>query len=66
MRNLKFRKYNLKIKTCLRYEGHRPKQTRRRDHGRPSPPRARHPGNAQDATAPMPTSQSDWDTTPEN
>ena len=39
----------------LRYEGHRPKQTRRRDHGRPSPPHARHPGNVQDATAPMPT-----------
>ena len=35
--------------TKLRYEGHRPKQTRRRDHGRPSPPHARHPGNAQDA-----------------
>ena len=26
-----------------------------RNHGRPSSPHARHPGNVQDATAPMPT-----------
>jgi hypothetical protein len=38
-----------------RYEGHRPKHTRLHNHGRPSPPHARHPGNVQDATAPMPT-----------
>ena len=41
--------------TCLRYEGHRPKHARLHSHGRPSPPHARHPGNVQDATAPMPT-----------
>ena len=38
----------------LRYEGHRPKHARLRNHGRPSPPHARHPGNVQDATAPCP------------
>ena len=39
----------------MRYEGHRPKHARLHNHGRPSPPHARHPGNVQDATAPMPT-----------
>ena len=37
----------------MRYKGHRPKHTRLHNHGRPSPPHARHPGNVQDATAPM-------------
>ena len=44
---------------AVRYEGHRTKHThehtRRHNHGHPSPPNARHPGNVQDATAPMPT-----------
>ena len=38
----------------MRYEGHRTKHARRHDHGRPSTPHARHPGNVQGATAPMP------------
>ena len=40
---------------ALRYEGHRPKHARLHNHGCPSPPHARHSGNVQDATAPMPT-----------
>ena len=43
------------FKQGVRYEGHRPKHARLHNHGRPSPPHARHPGNVQDATAPMPT-----------
>ena len=39
----------------VRYEGHRTKHARRHNHEHPSPPHARHPGNVQDATAPMPT-----------
>ena len=38
----------------MRYEGHRTKHTRRRDHGHPSTPHARHAGDVQGATVPMP------------
>ena len=38
----------------MRYEGHRTKHTRRRDHGRPGTPHTRQTGSVPGATAPMP------------